>query len=242
MLPVGNKPVIQYVIEWILQAGIENIIVITSQWKHSIEDYFDKSFELEELLKQKWKHELLDQINHTKYLGNLCFVKQKEQLWFAHAIMQTSPWMSDDEYFLLTLGDEIHHPCIYQEILALHQQTGKPVLALQTCPLEEIYKYGVAEVKDGRVMDLVEKPSVEQAPSNLRIIGDYILPSRIFDIIRSLPLNKRGEIDIVDAMKIIMEGEEILAYITEYPTRDIWTTESWLKANNDIVGDPLLLQ
>jgi len=70
-------------------------------------------------------------------------------------------------------------------------------------------------------MDLVEKPSVEQAPSNLRIIGDYILPSRIFDIIRSLPLNKRGEIDIVDAMKIIMEGEEILAYITEYPTRDI---------------------
>jgi len=106
LLPVGSKPVIQYIVEWLVESNIKDIIIITSQWKEAIENYFDKNYELEEVLKNKWKTELLKEIEEIKYMANFCFVKQKKQLWFAHAILEAEPRIQDD-YFLLTVWDTI---------------------------------------------------------------------------------------------------------------------------------------
>ncbi len=234
LLPVGSKPVIQYIVEGIVKANIKDILIITSAGKQAIEDYFDKNYELEEILRKKGKTELLDEINKPKYLANYSFVKQKKQLWFAHAVLETAPWVNDD-YFLLTVWDEIFQPEVYKEILDIHKKTKWAVIGLQEVDQKDIHKYWIADIKNDKIVEIVEKPSLYEAPSNLRIIGIYILPKKIFSIIEKLKLDeKTGEILLTDAIEILMKEDVVYPYLTKYKTWDIWTPEKWLKANIEI--------
>ncbi len=240
LLPVWNKPVIQYIVEWIVSWGIKDIIIITSQWKESIEQYFDKNYELEEVLRKKWKKELLEEINKIKFLANFAFVKQKQQLWFAHAILEAKPWIQED-YFLLTVGDSIFDYRIFKDIIDIHKQTKKTVIWLVEVPKEEVYKYWVVKIENWQIIDMVEKPKVEEAPSNLIMFGVYILPKKIFNIIEKTPVDpKKWEILLPDSLRLLMqEWEEIYPYITSYKIWDAGTPESWLKANIEIFNNKL---
>lgn len=233
LLPVWDKPVIQYMVESLVENNIKDIVMITSQWKTAIEDYFDKNYELEEKLKNKNKIDLLEKINKPKDIANICFVKQKELLWTWHAVLQAEKWI-DDNYFMLILWDSIFHPQIYKQALELHKETGKAIIVANEIPKEDVYKYWVLEIKNGEIVDMIEKPSVEDAPSNLIIPWIYILPKTIFEIIHKTPLDpKLWEILLPDSMKILMKNEKILPCITDKKIRDIWTPELRYQANKD---------
>lgn len=146
MLPVGNKPVIQYIVEGLVSAGIEEIAMITSQGKMPLEYYFDKNYELEEQLKMKNKKDLLDQINAPKTMANYVFMKQKEQLGLPHAIREARYWM-DDDFFFVTVGDQFGESAIYREMVDLHKITKQPIVQLAQVPLEEVSKYGVVKIE-----------------------------------------------------------------------------------------------
>lgn len=188
MLPVGNKPVIQYIVEGLVSAGITEIAMITSQGKMPLEYYFDKNYELEEQLKVKGKHDLLEQINAPKTMANYVFLKQKEQLGLPHAIGQARYWIEDD-FFFVTVGDQFGQGEIYREMVALHNKTKQPVIQLAPVPLEEVSKYGVVKIEQGEIVDMIEKPHPDQAPSNLISQGLYILPKQFFEALDRTPLN-----------------------------------------------------
>lgn len=189
MLPVGNKPVIQYIVEGLVSAGITEIAMITSQGKMPLEYYFDKNYELEEQLKYKKKHDLLDQINAPKTMANYVFLKQKEQLGLPHAIWEARYWMNDD-FFFVTVGDQFGQGEIYREMVALHEQTKQPIIQLAEVPLEEVSKYGVVKLHDGEIVDMIEKPKPEHAPSNLISQGLYILPKDFFKAVDQTPIDE----------------------------------------------------
>ena len=232
LLPVGEKPVIQYIVEGIVSANIKDIIIITSVWKESIENYFDKNYELENLLKRKWKQQLLEKINKPKELANYCFVKQKKQLWFAHAILYAEPWI-DDNYFMLTVWDEIFDPRIYQDMVKLYKKHKTSIIWLQQIDIEKISSYWVVKLKNNEIVDLVEKPEPSKAPSNLRMIWIYILPKTIFSVIKKQSIDpKSWEYLLPDSIKeLIKQWEKIIPYETVYKTYDVGNYENWLKAN-----------
>lgn len=236
LLPVGNKPVIQYIVESIVKNNIKDIIIITSQGKQALEDYFDKNFELEELLKSKGKHELLDMINKPKHMANYCFVKQKQQLGFAHAVLEARQWVND-EYFLLTVWDTVFDDEVFTDVMSMHWQTHKPVIWLKEVPDEEISKYWAVDIKDWIIKKITEKPPVHQAPSNKIIIWVYVLPIQIFDIITSIPVDsKHGEILLTDAFNVLATQMDVMGAVTKGSVRDVGTPEWWLRANNEFFG------
>ena len=161
MLPVGNKPVIQYIVEWLVSAGVTEIAMITSQGKMPLEYYFDKNYELEEQLKRKNKINLLDQINAPKTMANYVFMKQKEQLWLPHAIWEARYWMNDD-FFFVTVGDQFGEQAIYREMVELHLQTKQVIIQLAEVPLEEVSKYGVVKIIDDEGEEKIKKKKEEE--------------------------------------------------------------------------------
>ncbi len=236
LLPVWNKPTIQYIVEWISYWGINDIIVVTSQWKQALEDYFDKNYELEEILEKKWKKSLLDEVNKPKQIANFCFLKQRNQLGFAHAILEAKNWIYDD-FFLLTVGDTIFNKQIFKQITELHNQTKKSCILLTEVPYDQTQNYWVVKIDNWKITDMVEKPTPENAPSNLVMWWMYILPKKIFEVIENTPINdEKQEILLPDSLKKLMETEEILPYITNSKIWDIWNPESWLKANIDLTN------
>ena len=236
MLPVGTKPVIHWIVEWLSKAWIKDILMIVSNWKEAIQNYFDKNFELEEILKSKNKYEQLKQLKEIENLANIWFFKQKEQLWFAHAILSAKNCINED-YFLLTVWDTIFEPKLFEEILEIHKKTQKPVIALQEISMEDVSKYWVVKIEDNKIVDFVEKPSVKEAPSNLIIVWVYILPKKIFKIIENLPLDKKtGEYLLPDALKELTLTDWIVPYITKTKVYDTWNLQSWLKANVELFG------
>jgi UTP--glucose-1-phosphate uridylyltransferase len=147
LLPVGNKPVIQYIVEGVVGAGIHDIVILSSQSKKALEDYFDKNYELEELLQKKGKSDLLEAINKPKNLARYSFIKQTEQAGTGHAILQAAPWINDD-FFMVIYGDTIFHPDAFAEMIALHQQTGKSVMLVVEVPQQDVSKYGVIKMDE----------------------------------------------------------------------------------------------
>lgn len=242
LLPVGNKPVLQYIVEGVVSAGIEDIVMITSQGKFAIEDYFDKNYELEEILKQKGKLEFLDAINKPKFLANMCFVRQKQQLGFPHAVAEVRPWVSED-FFLLSVGDALFHPKIFQEMVQLHKQTGNAVIALQEIPKEEVHKYGVAEIHDGKITRMIEKPKVGETDSNLIMIGTYILPRSFFACADTVPMDlEKGEVTLPDVLKEIIKTQPIVPYVTKQPFWDTGTPEKRLQCCNELAEKNFVLE
>jgi len=233
LLPVWTKPVIHYIVEGIKFAGINDIVIITSNWKQALEDYFDKNYELEFVLKENNKIDKLNQINQISDLANICFVRQKEQLGFAHAILAAEPWI-DEDYFLLSVWDTIFDYNIFKDIVEIFKKKQTCVVALKQVPYEEVYKL---KIENDHIVDMIEKPDVSKAPSNLIMIWLYILPKRIFNIIKNLELDPdKKEYLLPDALKVLIENwEKIIPYISEYNIRDTWNVEWFVKANIDFL-------
>ena len=207
MLPLVDKPLIQYAVEEAVASGIEDIIVITGRGKRAIEDHFDRSVELEENLKGNGKGQLLSQIRHISNLANFCYVRQSEALGLGHAVL-CAQHLIGDEPFAVMLGDEIIDapvPALAQLVQTYKKRHGA-VLGIQEVPHQEVNRYGIISperLSDGlyKVVDLVEKPAPSDAPSNLAVIGRYVLPPEIFPILRKTKPGKNGEIQLTDALR-----------------------------------------
>ncbi len=217
MLPIVDKPMIQYAVEEAERCGIKEFVVITGRHKRSIEDHFDTIFELEENLKQKGKENLLREINSLSHL-NFAYIRQGRALGLGHAILQAMPFVKDEPFAVL-LSDDIIDPdeSLLQEMIGLYNRFEAPVIALEEVPEEEIHRYGVVagEWEDGdifRITDLIEKPSREEAPSNLAIIGRYVLTPDIFKILDGMEPGRGGEYQLTDALKGLLKKRTLYGF------------------------------
>jgi len=237
MLPVFNKPTIQYVVEEAVNSGIDDILIITGKGKRTIEDHFDRSFELEYNLEQKGKYEYLEEVQNITNMANVYYVRQKKQNGLGDAISCAQNHIGD-EAFAVLLGDTItysHTPCVKQ-LLDVHEKYGGSVIAIEELPQHKIERYGIVdgvEVEDNvyQVNNLVEKPKLEDAPSNLGITGRYILTPDIFDKLNSIDAGVGGEIQLTDA---INEQENVYATTFDGTIYDIGNTIEWLKSSIDM--------
>ena len=245
MLPLVDKPIIQYAVEEAVAAGIEQVIIVTSSQKRAIEDHIDLSYELEHLLEEKGDIEMLRQVRAISDLAQVAYIRQKEQLGLGHAVLMAKDLIGH-EPFAVILPDDVcvgERPVIGQLIHAYHQ-THASVVAVMEVPHEETSRYGViaSEPMDDpldhgrlhRVTRLVEKPAPEDAPSNLAIIGRYVLTPKIFDKLEQTQRGSGGEIQLTDAIHALMEEQAVFAYEFEGVRYDAGTTMGWLKASVEL--------
>jgi UTP--glucose-1-phosphate uridylyltransferase len=217
MLPLVDKPMIQYVVEEAVAAGLDRMAIVTGRGKRAIEDHFDAAVELEFYLQERGKWDELAQIKTISDLASVCYIRQKEPLGLGHAILCARPLVGE-EPFAVFLGDDIivgDPPCIAQ-LLEVHAQYGHPVLAVERVPRDQLHLYGVirgTEIADRvhLVEDLVEKPAPGAAPSDLAIIGRYVLTADIFPILAETPPDHRGEIQLTDALRRLRERRPLYA-------------------------------
>jgi UTP--glucose-1-phosphate uridylyltransferase len=245
MLPLVDKPIIQYAVEEAVAAGIEQVIIVTSSQKRAIEDHFDLSYELEHLLEEKGDIEMLRQVRHISDLAQVAYVRQKEQLGLGHAVLMAKDLIGHEPFAVILPDDVVigDRPCIGQLIHA-YQQTHASVVAVMEVPHEDTGRYGViaSEPSDDpldhgrlhRVSRLVEKPNPAQAPSNLAIIGRYVLTPKIFDKLEQTQRGAGGEIQLTDAIQALMEEQQVFAYEFEGTRYDAGTTMGWLKASVEL--------
>ncbi|WP_018086327.1 UTP--glucose-1-phosphate uridylyltransferase GalU [Desulfurispora thermophila] len=220
MLPIVDKPTIQYIIEEAVNSGIEDILIITGRHKRAIEDHFDKSPDLEAHLSSKSKWDLLDIVRQISEMAEICYVRQKEPLGLGHAVYCARKYVGDEPFAVL-LGDDVIAspvPCLRQ-MLDLYDETGASVIAVQEVAPSDVSKYGILDAvpersRVYRVRDLVEKPPADQAPSRLAIMGRYVLTPRIFDILAETRPGAGGEIQLTDALRGLVREQPMygLAY------------------------------
>jgi UTP--glucose-1-phosphate uridylyltransferase len=243
MLPLVDKPVIQYAVEEAVAAGVEQVIIVTSSQKRAIEDHFDLNLELEQLLEQRGDIEMLRQIRAISDLAQISYVRQKEQLGLGHAVLMAKELVGH-EPFAVILSDDVvigERPCIGQLIHA-YQETHSSVVAVMEVPHEETGRYGViageqAGTDDPRlykVSGVVEKPEPADAPSNLAIIGRYVLTPKIFDKLEQTTRGAGGEIQLTDAIEALMQEQDVFGYAIEGVRYDAGTTMGWLKASVEL--------
>ncbi len=223
MLPLVDRPLVQYVVEEACAAGLERIVIVTGRGKNAIEDHFDTSFELERMLQERGKSDLLGQVREISELARISYVRQKSALGLGHAVLQAKDLVGD-EPFAVMLGDDIvdaEEPCIGQ-MIRLYERRGNPVIALQQVPREQTGHYGIVAARpvagESRVVeitDLVEKPHPEAAPSDLAIIGRYLLPPEIFEILASTTSDVGGEIQLTSGLKTLLQRRPIDGYLFE---------------------------
>uniref|UniRef100_A9AAL5 UTP--glucose-1-phosphate uridylyltransferase n=1 Tax=Methanococcus maripaludis (strain C6 / ATCC BAA-1332) TaxID=444158 RepID=A9AAL5_METM6 len=238
MLPVLGKPIIQYVIEDLAEAGIENILIITGRGKYAIENHFDKSFELEERLKKDGKCNALKTIQEINDFAHIYYTRQGKQKGLGDAVYCGKEFICDD-YTIVMVGDTIYSGNVPKKLIETHEKYGCSVIALERVPKEDVYKYGVIsgkEIEKGifEIDDLVEKPSVEDAPSNLIITGAYLLSSKIFNHIENTEPGRGGEIQLTDAMKALLKEEKIIGVEVDFKRYDIGDIKGWLEANVEL--------
>ena len=234
MLPVFDKPTIQYVVEEAVASGIDDILIVTGKGKRSIEDHFDRSFELEYILKENDKDEYLREVEAISELADIYYVRQKEQKGLGDAIYCARKHI-DGEPFAVLLGDTITRsdvPCTKQ-LMDVYEKYGSSAIAVEEVPVDKVERYGIikGQKKDENlylIEDMVEKPSVDEAPSNLAIMGRYVLDSKIFDHIDDVPPGFGGEIQLTDAMRLL---DDIYGYVFQGKTYDIGNKVEWLKTS-----------
>ena len=240
MLPMVDKPTIQYIVEEAIRSGIEDIVIVTGRNKRAIEDHFDRSMELEVFLEKNAKDELLDLVQDIARLADIYYVRQKEALGLGHAIYSARKFIGDEPFAVL-LGDDV----IYSEVPALRQMMnqyeryGASMVGVQEVPLEDISKYGIVDGERYverlyRAKNMVEKPRSEDAPcTHLAIMGRYILNPEIFDILGELQPGKGGEIQLTDGIKELGRYQEILAYEFEGQRYDVGDKLGFVQATID---------
>ena len=237
MLPLVDKPIIQYVIEEAVAAGLTNIIIVTGRGKNAIEDHFDTSYELEKLLEARGKSDLLEQVRAISNI-TVSYVRQGETLGLGHAVLMAKDLVGDEPFAVL-LGDDIidsRVPCMKQ-MVEVFERKGEPVIAVYQVPRSEIDAYGVIDgvpdPEDGRVYrirDLVEKPKAEEAPSDLAIIGRYILTPDIFEALERTPRDRGGEIQLTNGIRALKDRRPLYGYRFEGVRHDAGNKLGFLKA------------
>ena len=244
MLPLVDKPVIQYAVEEAVAAGIEQVIIVNSSQKRVIEDHFDLNYELEHLLEEKGEIEKLRQVRAITDLAQIAYVRQKEQLGLGHAVLMAKDLIGHEPFAVLLPDDVIvsDRPCIGQLINAYHQHHGS-VVAVAEVPREETSRYGIiagepVEGPDGdrtyRISQLVEKPEPDEAPSNLGVIGRYVLTPKIFEKLEQTQRGAGGEIQLTDAIEALMDEQSVFGYAFEGQRYDAGTTMGWLQASVEL--------
>lgn len=236
MLPIVDKPTLQYIIEEAVNSGIEEILIITGRNKKSIEDHFDRSVELELELESKGKLDLLEEVRKISNMVNIHFIRQKEPKGLGHAIHCAKTFIGNEPFAVL-LGDDIVYsekPCLKQMIEA-YDEYKTTILGVQQVPHEDVSKYGVVDglhIEDRvyKVKDLVEKPAIEEAPSDMAILGRYIINPGIFKILEHTKPGKGGEIQLTDALKELAQKEAMYAYNFEGRRYDVGDKQGFLEA------------
>ena len=239
MLPIVDKPTLQYIIEEAIESGIEEILIVTGRNKKSIEDHFDRSVELELELEQKGKTAMLEMVQDISNMVNIHYIRQKEPKGLGHAIHCAKSFIGDEPFAVL-LGDDIvdaSTPCLKQMIDA-YDEYKTTVLGVQEVARENVDKYGILDVKHiedrvYKVKDMVEKPSLEEAPSNIAILGRYIITPEIFNILENQAPGKGGEIQLTDALQALATKEAIYAYNFEGRRYDVGDKLGFLEATVD---------
>lgn len=237
MLPIVDKPTIQYIIEEAIASGIEEILIITGKNKRAIEDHFDRSIELELSLQESGKDELLELVQGISDMVDVHYIRQKEAKGLGHAVYCAKTFVGN-EPFAVMLGDDVvyspENPCLKQMIECFDEYKTS-VLGVQTVREEDVSKYGVVDGNQVTervysVNDLVEKPSMEEAPSNVAILGRYIINPSIFDILAETKPGKGGEIQLTDALKELALHEDMYAYHFEGKRYDVGNKQGFLEA------------
>jgi UTP--glucose-1-phosphate uridylyltransferase len=236
MLPIVDKPTIQYIIEEAVASGIEEILIITGRNKRAIEDHFDKSVELENELAAHGKDEMLNMIKDISNMANIYYIRQKEPKGLGHAISCARTFVGN-EPFAVMLGDDVVDskvPCLKQ-LIECYDEYKTTILGVQEVPPQEVSKYGIVKgmhIEDRvyKVKDLVEKPKVEEAPSNIAILGRYIITPQIFDVLETTAPGKGGEIQLTDALRTLITGEAMYAYNFEGRRYDVGDRLGFLEA------------
>ena len=239
MLPIVDKPTLQYIIEEAIESGIEEILIVTGRSKKSIEDHFDRSVELELELEQKGKKEMLKMVQDISNMVNIHYIRQKEPKGLGHAIQCAKSFIGNEPFAVL-LGDDIVDakvPCLKQ-LINTYDEYKTTVLGVQEVAKEDTDKYGILDVKHiedrvYKVKDMVEKPSVEEAPSNIAILGRYIITPEIFNILENQEPGKGGEIQLTDALQTLATKEAIYAYNFEGRRYDVGDKLGFLEATVD---------
>jgi len=238
MLPIVDKPMIQYAVEEAIESGIEELIIITGKNKRAIEDHFDSAHELEEKLRSTGKKRLLEEINRLSHV-NFAYIRQKVALGLGHAILCARPFIGN-EPFAVILSDDIIDPAYHllKEMIELYKDLDCPIVALEEVPREDVSRYGIIDgIKEGdvyRITRLVEKPSLDEAPSNLAIIGRYILTPDIFRILERQRVGAGGEIQLTDALQDLLKKRTIYGYPIKGKRYDAGDKIGFLKATIDL--------
>ncbi|HDB5625398.1 TPA: UTP--glucose-1-phosphate uridylyltransferase GalU [Staphylococcus aureus] len=227
MLPILDKPTIQYIVEEAARAGIEDIIIVTGRHKRAIEDHFDSQKELEMVLKEKGKSELLEKVQYSTELANIFYVRQKEQKGLGHAISSARQFIGNEPFAVL-LGDDIVEsevPAVKQ-LIDFYEETGHSVIGVQEVPEADTHRYGIIDplTKNGRqyeVKKFVEKPAQGTAPSNLAIMGRYVLTPEIFDYLKTQKEGAGNEIQLTDAIERMNNDNQVYAYDFEGERYDV---------------------
>lgn len=239
MLPLVDKPLIQYVVEEAIDSGIEEIIVITGRGKRALEDHFDVSVELEQALEKRGDWERLRQVQRLSNMVTFCYVRQKEALGLGHAIL-CARHLCNQEPFAVMLGDDIIDaptPCLRQ-LLEVHERLQAPVVAIEQVPPDELSNYGIIQpIPQGdrlyQIADVIEKPPAAQAPSDLAVIGRYILPPAIFPLLEQTKPDRRGEIQLTDAIRCLLGQQPVYGYQFHGRRYDAGHKLGFLKATVD---------
>lgn len=240
MLPIVDKPSIQYIVEEAVAAGIEDILIISSKNKQSIEDHFDKSQLLENVLKRQGKTELLKEVQDISEMITIHTVRQKEQKGLGHAIYCAKSFIGN-EAFAVLLGDDIidsKEPVI-KKMMEVYEEKGASILGCKTVPKKDLNKYGIVDFshKEGdiyKIKDLIEKPALAKAPSELAILGRYIITPAIFEILENTSPGKGGEIQLTDALKSLLAEEAVYGYDFEGKRYDVGNKMGFLKTTVEL--------
>jgi UTP--glucose-1-phosphate uridylyltransferase len=239
MLVLVDKPVIQYGVEEAVESGVDNILIVTGRGKNAIEDHFDVAVELESFLEQRGKTALLEEVRKITQLIKVAYVRQGEPLGLGHAVLVTKDLVGE-ETFAVILGDDVidARPPALKQMIDVHERMHGPVLAVERVPPEDVSSYGVVAIEEGedhgrgvyRITDLVEKPRREEAPSNLAIIGRYILTPDIFPALEATARDRTGEIQLTNGLRRLLRERPIYAYEIEGVRHDTGNKLGFLKA------------
>jgi len=236
MIPIVDRPTIQYVIEEAIEAGIEEVLIITSKNKQEIEDHFDRDLELEMVLKEKEKYDIKKEVDRISNMIDIHYVRQKEQKGLGHAISCAETFVGNDP-FAVILGDDLvvsKKPAIGQ-LMEVYEKKEAPILGVQDVPEKDVDKYGIVKYKEKQeksylLEDMIEKPAVKEAPSNLAILGRYVITPDIFPIIENTPRGKGGEIQLTDALKTLSQKRNMYAHNFNGERYDVGNKMGFLRA------------
>lgn len=239
MLPIVTKPLVQYGVEEAAEAGMNQIAFVTGRGKQSIENHFDRSYELEREIEGTGKEKYLEGIRDIIQNCSFSYTRQNQMKGLGHAILSGETLIGDEPFGVVLADDLCYHDSagVLSQMVQLYKQFRCSIVAIEEVPKEEVFKYGVIQaeqLKDGlyRITDMVEKPTVEDAPSNLAIIGRYILTPDIFDVIRNTPPGRNGEVQITDALKTQAENGCVMAYKFQGRRFDCGSVDGFIQATN----------